>query len=314
MTISLRSRFWRFFLRRMFKDKRMSIEENRIYSLNAARRMNSIPNGVEMKCFDMDGIPSAWIVPAAEDGGGSRNAVGDGGGRRKDKVILHLHGGGYVLGSIEGHQMLGILMAQTLKMKVLLLEYRLAPENPFPAAVDDALKVYRWLLAQGYQAKDIVVSGDSAGGGLSLAMVLSLRDAGEPLPAAVVCLSPWVDLTFKGKSYITKEQVEPILREDVLRMWAEAYCGAENASHPLISPIYGNFRGFPPLLIQVGADEILLDDSIMLAEKAKADGVEVMLKVWNGLWHVWQALGGLIPESKAAFEEMARFVNAHTEM
>ena len=293
MTISLRSRFWRFFLRRMFKDKRMSIEENRIYSLNNARRMNSVPKGVEMKRFDIDGIPSAWIVPSnAED----------------NKVVLHLHGGGYVLGSIDADQMMCILMAQTLKMKVLLPEYRLAPENPFPAAVDDALKVHRWLLAQGYQSKDIIISGDSAGGGLSLAMVLSLRDAGESLPAAVVCMSPWADLTFKGKSYVTKEKAEVVLREDVLREWAACYAGAEKTSHPLISPVYADFRGFPPLLIQVGSDEILLDDSIMLAEKAKADGVDVTLKVWDDLWHVWQALGELIPESKQAFEEMEQFL------
>lgn len=295
MKINLRLGFWRFFLRMMFKNRRMTIEENRIYSLNNARRMNNVPKGVEVNRFEIDRLPSAWIVPS--------NA-------KQDKVILHLHGGGYVLGGIDDHQSFAILMAQTLKMKVLMPEYRLAPENPFPAALEDALKVYRWLLAQGYPSKDIIVSGDSAGGGLSLAAVLSLREAGEPLPAAVACMSPWADLTFRGKSYVTRQKVEVLLNEDVLREWAEAYAGGENASHPLISPAYADFHGFPPLLIQVGDDEILLDDAVMLAEKAKSDGVDVTLKIWDGMWHVWQALGELIPESKKSFEEMAWFVNA----
>jgi acetyl esterase/lipase len=296
MTINLRIIFWRAFLRKMFKEKRMTLEENRVYSLNNARRMNSVPKGVEINKFEIAGIPSAWISPSNAD---------------QDKVILHLHGGGYVLGGIDSQQMMCILMAQTLKMKVLLPEYRLAPENPFPAAVDDALKVYRWLLAQGYHPGNIIVSGDSAGGGLGLATVLSLRDAGEALPAAVACMSPWADLTFKGGTYITKAKAEAVLREDVLREWASYYIGTEKPDHPLISPVYADFRGFPPLLIQVGSDEILLDDSRMLAEKAKADGVEVTLKIWDDLWHVWQALGKLIPESKKAFEEMGQFVREH---
>jgi acetyl esterase/lipase len=294
--MNIRHTFWRFFLRRTFKNKFMSIAENRVYSLNQARRMQQIPQGVEVKRFEADGIPAAWVIPP--DAG-------------RDKVILHLHGGGYVLGGIESSQAMCILMAQILKMKVALPEYRLAPEHPFPAAVEDAVKVYRWLLTQGYEAKNIILSGDSAGGGLSLAAAMSLRDAGMSLPGAVVCMSPWADLTFKGKSYITKEKAEPILREDVLRMWAAAYSGGENPSHPLISPVYGNFRAFPPLLIQVGGDEILLDDSVMLAEKAKSDGANVTLKVWDGMWHVWQALAGLIPESQQAFEQMGDFLKIY---
>jgi acetyl esterase/lipase len=293
--MNLRLTFWRVWMRLMFKNQRRTIEEHRAFSLVNARRMITIPNDVEVKRLEIGRIPTAWVIPAEA---------------KQDKVVLHLHGGGYVLGSIEGYQMMCILMAKTLKMKVLLPEYRLAPENPFPAAVEDAAQAYRWLLALGYQSKDIIVSGDSAGGGLSLAAVMSLRDAGDPLPAAVVCMSPWADLTFKGRSYSAKKKAEVMLREDTLREWAAAYAGGENASHPLLSPIYGNFRAFPPLLIQVGSDEILLDDSIMLAEKAKADGVDVTLKVWDGLWHVWQALGGLIPESEMAFEEIGQIILA----
>ncbi|MCE9645472.1 MAG: alpha/beta hydrolase [Chloroflexi bacterium] len=294
MSISLRSRFWRFVLRKTIQAKYLTIAEYRANGIKTAKLMGSIPKGISIDKFEIDGIPTEWISPADAN---------------QDKSIIHLHGGGYVTGGIDSHQSMCILMAQTLKIKVLLPEYRLAPEHPFPAALEDALKVYRWLLAQGYQPGNIIISGDSAGGGLSLATVLSLRDSGEPLPAAVVCMSPWADLTLKGKSHITNEKAESILRSDVLNEWASSYIDAKESDHPLISPIYADFRSFPPLLIQVGSGEVLLDDSLTLAEKTKADGVDVTLKIWDELWHAWQALGDLIPESKKAFEEMSQFVN-----
>ena len=173
-----------------------------------------------------------------------------------------------------------------------------------------SLKIYRWLLEQGYSSANIIIAGDSAGGGLSVATVLALRDKNESLPAAVVCLSPWTDLTLKNETHITKAKAEAVLRTDVLREWALAYTNESNFSNPLVSPVYADFHGFPPLLIQVGSDEILLGDSILLAEKAKAAGVQVELKIWDGMWHVWQVLGELIPESKKAFEEIDQFVRA----
>jgi monoterpene epsilon-lactone hydrolase len=239
--------------------------------------------------FEIDGIHVAQITPSDA---------------HPDKVILHLHGGGYVTGGLDSHQMMCILMAQMLKIKVLLPEYRLAPEHPFPAALNDSLNVYRWLLAQGTQPGDIIISGDSAGGGLSVATVLSLRDDGGPLPAAVVCMSPWADLTLKSQSHITKAKTEVLLKKEVLREWALCYTEDANLTNPLVSPVYADFHGFPPLLIQVGSEEILLDDARMLADKAKVDSVDVTLKIWDGLWHVWQALGDLIPENKKAFEGM----------
>ena len=297
MPISLQARFWRIILRKVFKRKRLTIEENRARSANTAKLMR-IPKGVTVTDINTDGLHSKWISPLNPTLG---------------KAILHLHGGGYVTGGADSHLMMCIPMAQTLRTKILLPNYRLAPEHPFPAAVDDAVKVYRWLLAQGHSPKDIIISGDSAGGGLSLAAVLTLRDAGEPLPAAVVCLSPWTDLTFTGKSHITKAQADSVLLTEVLREWATCYAGIETPSHPLISPIYADFHNFPPLLIQVGSDEVLLDDALMLAEKAKADGVNVKLTVWDELWHVWPALGDLIPESKKAFEEIDQFLDSLTD-
>ncbi len=295
MPISLQARFWRIILRKIFKEKRLTIEGNRARSADTAKLMR-IPKGVTVTDINANGLPSKWVSP-------SNPTLG--------KVILHLHGGGYVTGGADSHLMMCIPMAQTLKMKILLPEYRLAPEHPFPAAVDDAVKAYRWLLMQGYSPKNIIISGDSAGGGLSLATVLTLRNAGDPLPAAIVCMSPWTDLTFTGSSHISKAKADCVLMTDVLREWAACYAGAETPNHPLISPIYADFHNFPPLLIQVGSDEVLLDDSRMLAEKAKSAGVDVTLKIWEEMWHVWPALGDLIPESKRAFEEIGDFINIH---
>jgi epsilon-lactone hydrolase len=202
-------------------------------------------------------------------------------------------------------------MAQTLKRNIFIPEYRLAPQYPFPAALEDALKSYRWLLAQGFRPADIVIIGDSAGGGLALATVLALRDAHEPLPTAVVCMSAWADLTHKGKSHSVNARSEVVLRTDVLQEWALYYTDASNLNNPLVSPVYGDFHGFPPLLLQVGSNEILLDDSMTVAQKAKAVGVDVTLKVWDDMWHVWPALGDLIPESRGAFIEMEQFIRDH---
>lgn len=292
MEISLRARFWRIILRKIFKERGLTIEQNRSQGAQLARYLR-IPRDVTVESLVINGLPAAWIRPAGVD---------------SDRVLLHLHGGGYVTGSIDSHLMMCVPMAQTLETNILLPAYRLAPEHPFPAALDDALETYRWLLAQGFQAQNIVISGDSAGGGLSLATALALRDAGEPLPAAVVCLSPWVDLTNSGQSHITKANVEPVLKTDELKEWAACYSGTANLENPLVSPIYADFHGFPPLLIQVGSDEILLDDAKTLAHKARADGVDVAISVWEGLWHVWPSLGSLIPESKLAFEEIGRFI------
>jgi acetyl esterase/lipase len=202
-------------------------------------------------------------------------------------------------------------MAQILKINVLLPAYRLAPEHPFPAAIDDVLKIYRWLLSQGHRSKDIIISGDSAGGGLCVASVLALRDQGDALPAAVVCMSPWADLTMQGQSHVTNSKSEAMLNGESLHDWAQAYTNKENFGNPLVSPIFADFHNFPPLLIQVSSDEVLLDDAIALAEKAKAAGVDVSLKIWDGLWHVWQVVGNAIPESKMAFEEIEVFVRPH---
>lgn len=295
MSISFKSRFWRTILRATFKNKKLSIAELRANGVKNSKMLGEVSKNITVEKINMEGIQAEWLIPFSSSA-------------RSEKVILYLHGGGYVTGSIEDHRMMCGLLANATGVKVLIPEYRLAPEHPFPAALDDALKVYQWLLDQGYSSANMIIAGDSAGGGLSVATVLALKEKSGSLPAAVVCLSPWADLALTGQSHTTKAKAEAILNKDVLREWALCYTDESNLTNPLVSPVHGDFHGFPPLLIQVGSEEILLDDSTLLAEKARSAGVDVTLKIWDGMWHVWQALGDLIPENKKTFEEIGQFV------
>ena len=295
MSISFKSRFWRTILRATFKNKKLSIAELRANGVKNSKMLGEVSKNITVEKINMEGIQAEWLIPFPSSA-------------HSEKVILYLHGGGYITGSIEDHRMMCGLLANATETKVLIPEYRLAPEHPFPAALDDALKVYQWLLDQGYSSTNMIIAGDSAGGGLSIATVLALKEKSGSLPAAVVCLSPWADLALTGQSHTTKAKAEAILNKDVLHEWALCYTDESNLTNPLVSPIHGDFHGFPPLLIQVGSEEILLDDSTLLAEKAKSAGVDVTLKIWDGMWHVWQALGDLIPENKKTFEEIGQFV------
>jgi monoterpene epsilon-lactone hydrolase len=276
----------------MFK-KELTIPESRARSEKYARWIGKVPLQVRVEALQVGEVYTEWIIPPDAD---------------DQHVILYLHGGGYVSGSVAIHKLLCVALAQATGMRILLPEYRLAPENPFPAALEDALSTYHWLLAQGFEAANIVIAGDSAGGGLSLATTLSLRNAGEALLAAVVCLSPWADLTLSGGSHQTKAKADPVLYEKELRYWALSYTDEGNLSDPLVSPVYADFHGFPPMLVQVGSEEILLDDAVAVAEKAQAAGVDVTLSVYDGMWHVWHAAGPWLPESREALAEIGRFV------
>jgi len=225
---------------------------------------------------------------------------------RADRTLLYLHGGGYMLGSLNTHRELVARIARSIGASALSVDYRLAPENPFPAAVDDAVAAYRWLLASGIAADSIVIAGDSAGGGLALATLLALRDAGEPLPAACVCLSPWTDLDGTGESAQPGAVADPMIDGKALRATGQIYLGGADARTPLGSPLYGDLAGLPPLLVLVGTREVLLDDSTRLAERARAAGVEVELEVWADLIHVWPIFPDL-PESHDALARIAEF-------
>jgi monoterpene epsilon-lactone hydrolase len=225
------------------------------------------------------------------------------------RVIVYLHGGGYILGSAQQNVGSALRVTRAADVPVLSVEYRLAPEHPFPAGLDDALQAYRWLLDTGYEAADIAIYGDSAGGGLTLALVLAARDRGWPLPAGVAVLSPLADITPQGDTRITLISADPILRSLVGGTYGH-YAGDEPQANPLLSPIYADYTGFPPMLLQVGTREQLLSDSVRLARSARAAGVKVEFDVWDGMWHGWHDTPGLA-EAEQACGRLAAFFLAH---
>jgi epsilon-lactone hydrolase len=252
----------------------------------------------DVKCEPVSagGVPAEWIVPpeAADD-----------------RVILYLHGGGYVMGSINTHRAMIARIARASHAKALALDYRMAPEHPFPAAVDDACAAYRWLIAQEYKPGRIVIAGDSAGGGLTLATLLALRDSGAPLPAAAVPISPWTDLEGTGASVETRAGADPMVDKEGLLRMGRMYIGDRNPKNPLASPIYADYKGLPPMLIQVGDAEILLDDATRVAERAQAAGVKVELEAWPEMFHVWHVFAKILPEGQQAIDRIGEYVLQH---
>ncbi|HKW91167.1 MAG TPA: alpha/beta hydrolase, partial [Methylomirabilota bacterium] len=209
--------------------------------------------------------------------------------------------------SPRSHRHLAAAIAVAAGASALLLDYRLAPEHPYPAAVDDATAAYRWLLDQGIAPAHVVIAGDSAGGGLTVATMLALKEAGTPLPAGGVCISPWVDLTCGGESYKTRAEADPIVRRAGVEEMARAYVGATAPRTPLASPLFADLRGLPPLLIHVGDAEVLLDDAVQLAARAKAAGVDATLEVWDQMIHVWHWFLPMLDEAQSAVDAIGRF-------
>jgi acetyl esterase/lipase len=248
--------------------------------------------GVRYEPFEISGIAAEWVIPEDAD---------------DQFVLYYLHGGGYVIGSIRSHRKMVSRIASAAGCRALLIDYRLAPEHPFPAALEDALTGYRWLLSQGYDPDKMAMGGDSAGGGLALATMVALKDAGEPLPAAAMLLSPWTDLTGTGETIRTVNWRDPVLNPKLGVRWALWYLGDSDPTNPLISPLFADLTGLPPLLIQVGTKEMLLDDSRMFADRAQQAGVQVELDIWDGMFHVWQAFAPTLPEGNRAIEKLADF-------
>jgi len=229
---------------------------------------------------------------------------------RTDRVILYLHGGGYVSGSPRTHRALVGHLSRHTKAPILALDYRLAPEYAYPAALEDAWAAYWWLLNQQIPPSRIAVAGDSAGGGLTLALLMALRDAGAPLPAAAVCFSPWVDLALTGGS-LHKNKNTDFINWEVLKATADMYLGGHDPYDPLVSPLYGDLQGLPPLLVQVGSAELLYDDGRRLAHLARRAGVDVQFDVYGGMVHVFQFMYLIEPKSRQAVQAAARFVRRH---
>jgi acetyl esterase/lipase len=256
-----------------------------------------LPEGTTIEVVDAGGVSAEWVSVAGASG---------------DAVLLYLHGGGYCIGSINTHRGMAARLAQACRARALNLDYRLAPEHPHPAAVDDAVAAYRWLLDRGVAPAQIVLGGDSAGGGLVMATLLALRDAGHPLPVAGFCLSPWVDLECSGETMTTKADVDPMVGKDGLTEMAAAYAGDHELRHPLVSPLHADLSGLPPLLIQVGTAETLLDDAVRLADRARNAGMDVRLEAWDDLVHVFQAFAPMVPEAVEAIDGIGRFVRERT--
>ncbi len=262
-----------------------------------AEKVFPTPPEVKVERVSAPAAPAEWLRPPGAVAG---------------RVVLYLHGGGYVIGSPRSHRHLAAAIASAAAASALLLDYRLAPEHPFPAAVDDATAAYRWLLDQAIAPEHVVIAGDSAGGGLTMATLLALRDARVPLPAGGVCISPWVDLTCSGETYRTKAAVDPIVGQAGVAAMATAYLGNVSPRIPLASPVFADLHGLPPLLIHVGSEEVLLDDAVQLAAEARAAGVETTIEVWERMIHVWHWFLPMLDEAHAAVEGIGRFTRART--
>lgn len=283
--------------RRCTIDGNTSIPQLRRETEKSAGLLGKLPSQIEVSPVEIGDLYAEWIRPSDVT---------------RDGVILYFHGGGYVIGSCLAHRPVVAKFVQGSGVGALVFDYRLAPEHPFPAALDDSLAAYQWLLAEGVLPSDIVFAGDSAGGGLCLAALIAIRDKGLPLPAAAVALSPWTDLTNTGESLVTNAAVDTLTWKESWTVFSNYYAGDNDPRLPYISPLYGELQELPPMLIYVGADELLRDDSTRFAQKAKDAGVDVTLRVGEGMFHCYPACSPLFPEAKQAMGHICDFISSHT--
>lgn len=252
-----------------------------------------VPTDVTLEPVSADGVDAEFLTAPGSD---------------SKKVVLYLHGGGYAIGSIKSHRYLMQNISRASGARTLGINYALAPENPFPAAIEDAAGAYRWLLKQGFKPKNIAIAGDSAGGGLTLATLLYLRDAGDPLPAAGVGISPWTDMTCSADSYTTRLAIDPMVLGNGLQKMADFYVGDADKKNPLASPVFADMTGMPPLLIHVGGREVLYDDAITVYENAKKAGVDVELLDEPEMFHVWHAFAPMLDEAQEAVDKIGVYL------
>jgi len=297
---SLRSKICRLIIKKMVAPKLnnlQSIHETRNYMEKMARNAK-LPKNSQIEKITINGMAAEWIYTDTAS---------------EERTILYLHGGGYNLCSVNTHREFAAHIANKSGTKVLLIDYRLAPEHPFPAALEDAVSAYYWLLDTGLTGKNIAIAGDSAGGGLALATAISIRDAGDSLPSSIACIAPWIDLRMTGDSIKTKSEIDPLIKTESAKVWAGNYIGNNDPRNPFISPLYAGIAGLPPLLIHIGTDDMLLDDSKRIAKKAEDAGVKVTLKIYENLWHVFHLNVRAMPEAKAAVAEFSSFIAQHFE-
>jgi acetyl esterase/lipase len=242
-------------------------------------------------------VKGEWIIPP--------------GASEKNSVVYYLHGGGYISGSAKTNRPITVPLARRLQRRVFSLDYRLAPDHRFPAAVEDALAGYRWLISTGIEPHHLSVAGDSAGGGLALALVMALRDQAESLPGCVVCLSPWTDMTGSGESIVANSERDAMFYGEDIRAYADVYLGSQSPDTTLASPVLGDLAGLPPLYIEVGESEVLLDDARRVHEKTLAAGGSSQLRIMEGVPHGWQFGAPFVPEARESLKEIARFITRH---
>ena len=277
------------------RQQNLPLPEFRLAREAAATKLLKMPAGVTQEAIEIAGCAGEWLRPAKPEGAG---------------VVLYLHGGAYVTGSCITHRGLAARLAAASGHATLIFNYRLAPEHPFPAALDDALAVYQQLAAN--VGTPIALAGDSAGAGLALALVQALRDRQLPPPISLALMSPWTDLALTSETHQTKASVDPFFpTTERLLVSAGQYAGSAALTNPLVSPHYADLTGFPPTLIHVGDKETLLNDSVWLAEKLRANAGVVDIKIWSGMWHVWQALGGMMREADESIAELGDFLKHH---
>lgn len=293
--VSLRAKFFMGIMKRMsMKNEGKMVVEKKRAKLAEDVFLFHVPIRTKVEKLEVNGISAEWI---------SRK------NQPNDRAIIYLHGGYYVSGSPRTHRSIAARIGKVSNSPVLLLDYHLAPENKFPAALEDSVSAYSWILKyKGILPDKVVIVGDSAGGGLTLATLIKIRSDNEILPAGGVCLSPWTDLAVTGKSVKTNAKIDLLITENEAHQAAEYYLGDLDRTNPLASPLYAKLDGLPPLLIQVGTAEVLLDDSTRFAKKAQESGVQVELDLWEGMFHVFQMFGYLMPESKKALVKIGNFI------
>lgn len=263
--------------------------------LDALGSRYSVAADVKIESVQADGVPAEWTTTPDAD---------------PKRVILFLHGGAYIAGSILSHRHMVAQIGREARARTLALDYRLAPEHPFPAALDDAISGYRFLLSRGYEPAHIALAGESAGGGLALATLLSLRDMGLALPACTWCSSPWIDLEMTGDTMTTKAAVDPLIQKPYLAEAATAYLNGANPRTPLASPLHADLTGLPSMLVQVGTAETLLDDSIRLAGLAAEANVRVTLEAWPDMIHAWTLFYQQVDAGRRSLASMGAFVRS----
>ncbi|MEH6616733.1 MAG: alpha/beta hydrolase [Porticoccus sp.] len=290
---SIRSYFWRTILK-ISANYNKPLDQLRTKLVRDTRFLKP-PKDVHVRPTTVSGVSVEWLEPPHP---------------AKGKTMIYLHGGGYVMGSPATHRSLVARLAKACHVKTLSVDYRLAPEHPFPAGLEDALAVYSGIISQGFSPQNIIIAGDSAGAGLTLATLISLRDDNLPLPAMALCISPWTDLTLTGDSITTCAKIDPYISHDLLKLGAN-YVGNHDPKNPLISPFYADLKGLPPLLIHAGTDEVLLSDTTRLVASARRANVDVSVKIWAKMWHDFHLWAPYIPEANQAIEKISEFVESH---